>query len=120
MRHQKKLKKLGLKKSHRDSLVKNLIADLVLHETLRTTANRAKVLSARFDRLMRLVRTKEKREAIRILPNYCADTAGGAARRKIIDELKAKYEKRTSGLTRITRIGMRRGDNASLVQIQLI
>ncbi len=120
MRHLKKLKKLGLKKSHRDSLVKNLIADLVLHETLRTTENRAKALSARFDRLMRLVRKKEKREAIRLLPNYCADTAHGAARRKLVNELKLRYEKRTSGLTRITRIGMRRGDNASLVQIQLV
>lgn len=120
MRHLKKLKKLGLKKSHRDSLLKNLVADLVLHESVRTTANRAKALAARFGRLMRLIQKKEKREAIRLLPNYCAHAEHGAAHRKLIDELKPKYEKRTSGFTRITRIGMRRGDNASLVQIQLV
>lgn len=120
MRHQKKLKKLGLKKSHRDSLVKNLVADLVLHGSLHTTENRAKVLASRFGRLMSLVQKKEKREAIRLLPNYCANTAHGMTYKKLIDELKPKYEKRASGFTRITRLGMRKGDNASLVQIQLV
>lgn len=120
MRHRKKLKKLGLKKSHRDSLLKNLIADLVLHERIRTTESRAKALAARLGKLMTLVRKKEPREAIRVLPKYCADTAHGTARRKIIAELKPRYEQRASGFTRITRVGMRRGDNARLVQIQLV
>lgn len=117
MRHQKRLKKLGLPKDHRDSLVKNLISGLVLHGRIRTTRSRARAAQARFDRLMSLVQKKDKREAIRLMPRYCFTEL---ASRKIIDELKPKYEKRTSGFTRITPVGLRKGDNASLVQLELI
>ena len=117
MRHLKKLKKLGLNKSHRTSLLRNLVASLVLHEKIRTTENRAKALAARFGRLMKLIKTKEKREAIRLLPNYCSVKKAGE---KLVNELKTKYENRSSGYTRITRIGRRTGDNALLVQIELI
>lgn len=117
MRHQKKLKKLGLPKDHRKSLLRNLVASLVLHGRIRTTESRAKALAARFGRVMRLVQKKENREAIRILKRYLAlETAS----KKIMGELKKKYEKRTSGFTRITRVGMRKGDNATLVQIELV
>lgn len=117
MRHFKRLKKIGLPKAHRDSLLKNLIASLVLHGKIRTTERRAKALSARFSRLMRIVRNKETKEAIRQMANYCS--IDGACR-KLLSELKAKYEKRSSGFTRITRIGVRKGDNATLVQIELV
>lgn len=117
MRHRKKLKKLGLKKSHRDSLLRNLVTSLVLNGRIRTTETRAKALAARFGRLMRVVRNREKREAIRLLPRYCS---GLVASEKIVNELKEKYKERTSGFTRITRVGMRKGDNAILTQIELL
>lgn len=117
MRHRKKLKKLGLKHSHRESLVKNLVASLVLHGKIRTTESRAKVLAARFGRIMRTAQKKEKREAIRAMPKYCSIKK---ASEKIINELKLRYKNKKSGFTRITRIGMRKGDNAKLVQIELI
>lgn len=117
MRHLKKLKKLGLKKSHREALLKNLIASLVLNEKIRTTETRAKAIAARFNRLMDLVKKKEEREAIRLMPNYCPLPS---ASRKIIQELKKRYTDRPSGFTRITRVGMRKGDNARLVQIELL
>lgn len=117
MRHSKRLKKLGLPKSHRESLLKNLTASLILHGRIRTTLSRAKVLSGRFDRLINLIQRKEPRETIRILPKYCTIET---ACKKLLKELKPKYEKRKSGFTRLTRIGMRKGDNAKLVQIELV
>ena len=120
MRHLKKVKKIGLAKDHRKSLLKNLIASLVLAEHLCTTQARAKALAARFGKLMWLIQNKEKREALRLLPNYCANAANGTAYFKLINELKSKYDKRTSGFTRITRLAMRKGDNALLVRIELI
>ena len=117
MRHLKTLKKLGLKKSHRDSLIKNLIASLVLHGQIRTTEARAKALAQHFGRLMSLIQRKETREAIRSASRYCGIQA---ASEKLINELKPKYAKRTSGFTRITQIGLRKGDAANLVQIELI
>lgn len=117
MRHCKKLKKLGLKHSHRESLIKNLVASLVLHEKIRTTESRAKVLAARFGRIMRAAQKKEKREAIRAMSKYCFIKK---VSEKVINELKTRYKDKTSGFTRITRIGMRKGDNAKLVQIELV
>lgn len=117
MRHRKKVKRLGLRKDHRESLLKNLVASLVLNGSLRTTRSRAKALSARFAKLMRHIQKKEKREAIRIIPRYCF---GEQASRKLVGEFKVKYESRTSGFTRITPVGMRKGDNAHLVKIELI
>ena len=117
MRHVKKLKKLGLKKSHRDSLIKNLVTSLILNGRIRTTESRAKVLASRFGRLMRIIQNKEQREAIRLIPAFCMTEA---ASRKLLGELKGKYEGRVSGFTRITRIGLRKGDSARLVQIELI
>ncbi|MEK7171843.1 MAG: 50S ribosomal protein L17 [Patescibacteria group bacterium] len=117
MRHRKRLKKMGLARPHRMSLLKNLVASLVLHGSIRTTENRAKALASRFGRLMSLIQKKDAREAIRLMPNYCGIEA---ASRKLVGELKTKYEKRKSGFTRITSIGVRKGDNSNLVQIELI
>ena len=117
MRHFKRIKKLGLPKDHRESLLKNLIASLVIHGKLRTTDSRAKALAARFGRLMSLVQRKEKREAIRLMPNYCNIQV---ASKKIVNELKEKYKDRKSGYTRSTRVGMRKGDNTPITQIELI
>lgn len=117
MRHLKKVEHLGLKKSHRVSLVRGLVASLVLNGRLRTTERRAKLLAKRFNHLMRLVQKKDPREAIRVIPQYCHTVA---ASKKLLGELKKKYEGRTSGFTRMTRVGMRKGDNAELIQIELI
>lgn len=117
MRHRKKLNKMGLKKSHRNSLLKNLIASLVINGRLRTTHKRAQALSQRFARLMRLIQKKDKREAIRLIPQYCNINAASL---KLVDELKEKYASRTSGFTRMTKIGLRKGDCASITQIELI
>ncbi len=117
MRHKKKLEKLGLAHDHRKALLKNLVSSLVIHERIRTTASRARATAARFARAMRVVRKKEPREAIRMMPQFVSVKEASF---KLVGELKKKYENRTSGFTRITRVGIRKGDSAALVQIELI
>jgi large subunit ribosomal protein L17 len=39
---------------------------------------------------------------------------------KLFDEIAPKYADRTSGFTRIVRIGQRQGDAAEIVQIELV
>ncbi len=117
MRHRKKVKKLGLSKEHRDALLKQQLAALVLNESIKTTEGRAKALAARMGRAMRFVQQKEKREAIRALVSFVSVKDASA---KFVDVLKARYESRNSGFTRITRIGLRKGDAARLVQISLV
>jgi large subunit ribosomal protein L17 len=40
--------------------------------------------------------------------------------RKLFDEIAPKYADRTSGYTRLTKIGQRAGDAAPIVQIELV
>ncbi|PJC36614.1 50S ribosomal protein L17 [Candidatus Peregrinibacteria bacterium CG_4_9_14_0_2_um_filter_53_11] len=117
MRHQNRLKTLGLPSPHRESLLRNLTASLIIHEKIRTTKSRAKALSQRFDRVMSLIQRKDDREAIRTLGQYLTIKE---ASKKILKELKPRYADRTSGFTRITGIGLRAGDSATLVQIELV
>ena len=39
---------------------------------------------------------------------------------KLFDEIAPKYADRSSGYTRIVKIGMRKGDAAPIVQIELV
>lgn len=117
MRHRKRIKKLGVSKPRRTQMMRNMTASLILSERLQTTEARAKALSAHFARLMHHVQTKNIREAIRITPKYLY---GASASRKLHAEFKTRFEKRTSGFTRITHIGPRGGDNARLVSIELV
>ena len=39
---------------------------------------------------------------------------------KLFDEIAPKYADRTSGFTRIVKLGQRRGDAANIVQIELV
>ena len=39
---------------------------------------------------------------------------------KLFDEIAPKYADRSSGFTRIVRLGQRRGDAAEIVQIELV
>lgn len=120
MRHRKKLKKIGLPKDHRKSLLRNLTTSLVINGQLKTTMSRARALASHFARLMRTLQQRENREAIRMLPRFISAGSLGVSMGKKIAALKAKYEGRASGFTRITPMGLRRGDGATLVQIELL
>lgn len=112
-----RVKKLGLNKEHREALLKQQLAALVINESIKTTEARAKVLAGRMGRAMRFVRNKDKREAIRALVSFVSTKDASV---KFVDVLKSRYETRNSGFTRITRLGLRKGDCARLVQISLV
>jgi large subunit ribosomal protein L17 len=44
MRHGKKVKKLGRKSEHRESMLANLVCDLIRHGRIRTTVAKAKAV----------------------------------------------------------------------------
>lgn len=117
MRHKVKKPKLNLKKSHRESLLRNLATSLVLYEKVQTTLHRAKAVQPVVERLIKTAQKKEPQTAIRELNRVFYDKN---ASKKMIEILKAKYENRSSGYTRITKLKLRDGDAAQLVQIELV
>jgi len=119
MRHRvKKTSKLGRQADHRGLLLRNLATSLVLHEKIQTSATKAKALQPAFEKLITNLKKKsEDREAIRYLKSFLLDEK---AQKKALAELKPKYAERKSGFTRITPVGVQKGDATPKVQIELV
>lgn len=119
MRHRvKKISKLGRQADHRGLLIRNLATSLVEHDKIRTSSAKAKALQPVFERIVTNLKKKsDDREAIRYLKSILLTEK---AQKKALTELKKKYADRKSGFTRITPIGIQKGDATPKVQIELI
>lgn len=118
MRHRKKKNKLSRVKSHREALVKNLVSDLIKHEKIKTTHRKAKITQAAFDSLFQITLSDaseqvKKQRLHQFLNNKELE-------KKVMTDLHKRYKERRTGLTRVIRLGNRKGDNAPLSQIELV
>jgi large subunit ribosomal protein L17 len=116
MRHRKKGKKLGRNTKQRKALFKNLIQALIFHEQIKTTESKAKAVKRLMDKLI----TKAKVGSLHARRQILAFLPSKKAANKLVDEIAPRFKKRSSGFTRFFRIGRRKGDNTSMVQIELI
>lgn len=118
MRHQKKQLHIGKRgKDHKESLLKSLAASVIIHEKVKTTKAKARAVAPFVERLINLGKNKDKMNAIREITKLLNHENSS---RKILEELTTRYEATSSGYTRIVSIGSRKGDNAPMVQIELI
>jgi large subunit ribosomal protein L17 len=110
---------------------RNLVASLFEHETISTTAEKAKEVKAFAEKLISLAKKgtlSARRRAIALLGNrdIISYEDGKAVRKgtiigKLFSELGPRYLDRPGGYTRIIRLSLRRlGDNGQLVLLQLI
>lgn len=98
-------------------LARNLLTSVLLYESVRTTRRRAKVVQPMVDRVMRIVRTQDAKNAIRSLNQVLCDKN---ASKKVMEVLKSRFQDRVSGYTRIKPVGARKGDGAELVEISFV
>lgn len=117
MEHRKQRLRLNQKPNHAALLLRNLATSIVLYETVRTTKKRAKVVAPMVEKLITTAKTKEPRIAIRAIN---AVVMHENASKKLMEVLKLRYAKRSSGYTRITPVGARKGDGAELVDLELM
>lgn len=117
MEHRKNRLRLNQKPHHAGLMLRNLATSVVLYEAVRTTRKRAKVVAPLVDKLITIAKTKEPREAIRAIN---AVVMHENASKKIMQVLKTRYSKRSSGYTRISAVGARKGDGAQLVDLELM
>jgi large subunit ribosomal protein L17 len=116
VRHRLAGRKLGRNTNQRKALFRNLTRSLILQERIKTTLAKAKAIRGLVDRLLNLGRSgtlSARRRALAILPDKPAVA-------KLFGELAVRAKNRTSGFTRIRRVGRRRGDQSVLVQIELV
>lgn len=116
MRHRKSGKHLGRSPSHRRALFRNQVTDLLRHERLVTTEAKAKEVKGLAERMITLGKRGQLQHRRRALSFIFDDKVVG----KLFDEIAARYQEREGGYTRLTKLGPRKGDNAPMVQLELI
>lgn len=118
MRHKVNKTKIKLGAAYNTALVRNLAMSVIIYDKIKTTAAKAKAVQPFVERLITIAkRGKDKKEAIREIEKLLQHANSS---KKIFEVLLDKYKDRTSGFTRITKLGYRSGDNASVVQIELV
>jgi large subunit ribosomal protein L17 len=115
MNSKSNLNKLGVTKSHRDSLVKNLVSDLIIYEHMKTTKAKAKATAPVFDKAvsiakMDLPKREIERKLIPLVGNLIAVD-------KLIAVLAVRFKDSTSGLVDMYALQRRKGDSAEQMQM---
>ena len=108
--------KLGRKKSHREALLRNLAAELVMHGRVKTTLARAKALRPAIEPLVtkaRRGRNSDVRELERFF--YTKEPV-----QKMLSEIGPRFKDRPGGYTRILKLGRRFGDSAEMAVIEFV
>src|SRR5579864_5750802 len=147
MRHRNAGRKFDRNTSSRRAMLRNLTANLILHERIETTDAKAKELRRVAERLITRARRlgavaytpqsdltpKDKARrlaAARLISAYIprfgvrVETGGATTRvdlvEKVLLDLARRYVDRAGGYTRIVKFGPRRGDNAPISLIELV
>lgn len=131
MRHRVAGRHLGRTSAHRLAMRRNLAASLFEHETISTTAEKAKEVRSFAEKLITLAKKgtlPARRQAIRMLNDraiYKEEDDGpvkvGTVIGKLFSEIGPRYLDRNGGYTRIIRLAKRRlGDGGQLVLLQLV
>jgi large subunit ribosomal protein L17 len=110
-------RKLSRKQGPRLALYKNLTVSILRYNRVQTTEAKAKEIRGRVERMITLAKQGDlaaRRAVVAAFPNEPLVVT------KLFDEIAPKYADRTSGYTRIVKIGARRGDAAPIVQIELV
>ncbi|WP_341266621.1 50S ribosomal protein L17 [Candidatus Phytoplasma fraxini] len=114
--------KLRCDTSHRKSLLKNLVASLIMHERLVTTESKAKEIKKVIDKVITLSKKNtldSKRLVSTLLFNKKIDS-DKTVLKKLFQEITPKYQDRNSGYTKVVKSVYRRGDAASMAIILFV
>ncbi len=117
MAHRIDGRKLSRKTGPRKALYKSLIVAVLRYQTIKTTEARAKEVRGQVERIITLAKDgslASRRRIISELPNEPLVVD------KLINEIAPKYGDRSSGYTRIVKLGPRAGDAAPMVQLELV
>jgi len=108
--------RLGGGPAHERLMLANLAAALFTHKSIKTTETKAKRLRPVAERLVTLAKRGDLHARRRAL----ATIGDKAVIHELFTEIAPLVELREGGYTRITKLGFRKGDNASMVQIELV
>ena len=116
MRHRKDGYKLGRLTQHRWAMFRNLLTGLFRHERIETTEAKAKAVRGLADHIITLAKRENlhaRRQVLALVPD--TEVVG-----RIFDTIAARFGDRHGGYTRIIHAGVRRGDAAPMVLLELV
>ena len=109
-------RKLGKTSDQRKAMLRQQVTDLLDKGRMETTLTRAKEIAPMAEKMITLGKAKDLASYRQMLSFITREDVA----KKTKDELAAKYADRNGGYTRITRIGVRRGDAAEVAVIELV
>ncbi len=116
MRHRNKNKILDRKKEPRELMLRNLASSILLYEKVKTTKAKAQAVRPLVEKMITIAKVGDlnsRRSLIKVLLQKNSI-------KKAMEVLGARYKDRSGGYTRITKLGVRQGDGAEMVQIELV
>ena len=116
MRHRKDGYKLGRRTQHRWALFRNLLVGLFRHERIATTEAKAKAVRSLADHVISLAKQESlhaRRQVLSLVPD--TKVVG-----RVFDTIAARFSERNGGYTRIIKTGVRPGDGAPMVLLELV
>jgi len=116
MGHRDKIRKLGRTKSHREAMLANMAMSLFQHRMIKTTEAKAKALRPVVDRII----STAKKGTLTSKRQVAKTVHQKAVFKKLFDEIIPQFSDRTSGFTRVVKLGVRRGDGAPMSVVELL
>ena len=116
MRHRKSGRKLGRKTAHRKALMSNLALALITHKKIKPTDATAKELRTFIEPLITRAKKGDvhsRRQILKKIPHK--NTV-----KELFDVVAPVFLNRNGGYTRITKLGFRDNDRASLSMIEFV
>jgi len=117
MRHRKANVKLGRTASHRDAMLRNMVTSLFEYGRIKTTLSKAKALRPLADRLIGLA--KSGKADLASLRRAAAVITKRTVLDKLFGEAGDRFADRVSGFTVMAKTGLRPGDAAPMVILEL-
>jgi len=116
MRHQRLMKKFGRSTAHRKALMKSLVTNLILAESIRTTLPKAKQARKDAEKMVTIAR-KGTLAARRLAASRLQQPK---AVQKLFDKIAPAMAGRNGGYTRILKLDSRKGDGAPMCLLQWV
>jgi large subunit ribosomal protein L17 len=123
MRHKMAGKKLSRGKDERAALRRILIKQLFEHERIHTTRAKAQAVRGQAERLITLAKEGNKAgdaQVVHARRLAAARLGDAAAVKRLFDEIAPRFSDRPGGYTRIVKLGLRQGDAAEMVILELV
>jgi large subunit ribosomal protein L17 len=117
LKHGRNLPKLGRTATHRNAMLANMAASLIMHHRIVTTRQKARALAPFVDRLIQTAKNGGKSLSARRL--IARQLYSPEAVEKLFLDTAPKMSDREGGYTRIYRLGRRKGDGAQTAVVTI-